>query len=51
MIQQVTGGTATFTFQAEIDSCTAGEAIVNRADVNTADTSDTAIAVTQCVVE
>jgi uncharacterized repeat protein (TIGR01451 family) len=44
-----TGGTATFTFQAEIDDCTTGEAIVNRADVDTASTSDTAIAVTECV--
>ena len=44
-----TGGTATFTFQAEIDNCTPGEAIVNRAEVDTADTSDSAIAVTQCV--
>ena len=43
------GGTATFTFQAEVDSCTPGEAIVNRADVSTASSSDTAIAVTECV--
>ena len=45
------GGSATITFQATIDECAAGDAIVNRADVNTADTSDTAIAVTQSVLE
>lgn len=44
-----TGGTATFTFQAEIDSCKDGEAIVNRANLTTGSTSDTAIAVTECV--
>ena len=43
------GGTATFTFQAEVETCTPGEAIVNRADVSTASSSDTAIAVTECV--
>jgi uncharacterized repeat protein (TIGR01451 family) len=48
-VNQLTGGTATFTFQAEVDDCTTGEAIINRADVTTADSSDTAIAVTQCV--
>ena len=43
------GGTATISFQAEIDECTAGDAIVNRADVTTASTADTTIAVTVCV--
>ena len=43
------GGTATISFQAQIDECDAGDAIVNRADVTTASTADTAIAVTQCV--
>lgn len=45
------GGTATFTFQAEATDCPAGDAIVNRADVTTATTADTAIAVTRCVAE
>jgi len=49
MVEQSTGGTATFTFQADIDRCAGGEVIVNRVDVATADTADTAIAVTQCV--
>jgi hypothetical protein len=49
MIEDRIGGTATFTFQAVIDDCEEGEAIVNRADVSTKDTSDTAIAVTECV--
>jgi len=49
MFEKLIGGTATFTFQAEIDDCTSGEAIVNRADVDTATTSDAAIAVTECV--
>lgn len=48
-VSQEVGGTATFTFQAEIDACTPGEAIVNRADVSSASSSETAIAVTQCV--
>lgn len=48
-VSQSAGGTATFTFQADVDSCASGEVIVNRANVDTADTSDTAIAVTQCV--
>ncbi|MCZ6772722.1 MAG: S8 family serine peptidase [Proteobacteria bacterium] len=48
MVEQVTGGTATFTFQAEIDDCENGEAIVNRATLSGA-TDETAIAVTQCV--
>jgi subtilisin family serine protease len=43
------GGTATISFQAEIDECRTGDAIVNRADVTTASTADTAIAVTVCV--
>ena len=49
LVGSQTGGTATFTFQAEIDDCNVGEAIVNRANVDTASTSDTAIAVTECV--
>ena len=48
-VQSSTGGTATISFQAQIDECNAGDAIVNRADVTTASTADTAIAVTQCV--
>ena len=48
-VSQSAGGTATFTFQADVDSCASGEVIVNRANVDTADTSDSAIAVTQCV--
>jgi hypothetical protein len=36
-------------FQAVIDECDDGDAIVNRAAVTTASTSDTAVAVTQCV--
>jgi uncharacterized repeat protein (TIGR01451 family) len=43
------GGTATFSFQGEVTECTPGEAIVNRADVSTASSSDSAIAVTECV--
>jgi len=43
------GGTATISFQAEIDQCSSGDAIVNRADVTSATTADTAIAVTVCV--
>jgi uncharacterized repeat protein (TIGR01451 family) len=42
------GGTATFTFQAVIGKCKAGEAIVNRVNLSGA-TDETAIAVTQCV--
>ena len=49
LVGSQTGGTATFTFQADVDSCTPGEAIVNRADVSTASSSDKAIAVTECV--
>lgn len=49
MVEQLIGGIATFTFQAEIDDCEEGEAIVNRVNVTTAGTADTAIAVTQCV--
>ena len=49
MVEQSTGGTATFGFQAIIDDCDEGDAIVNRVNVTTADTVDTAIAVTQCV--
>ncbi|MDX1507499.1 MAG: S8 family serine peptidase, partial [Woeseiaceae bacterium] len=45
------GGSATLSFQATLDSCTEGEAVVNRADVTTADTENTAIAVTKCVAE
>lgn len=44
-----TGGTATFNFQAEIKSCKNGRAIVNRANVTTDATANTAIAVTQCI--
>lgn len=44
-----TGGTATFNFQATVDSCDVGDAIVNRVNVDTAGSSDTAIAVTECV--
>jgi len=43
------GGTVTISFQGTIDQCDAGEAIVNRADVTTAGSSDAAIAVTECV--
>jgi uncharacterized repeat protein (TIGR01451 family) len=42
------GGTATFGFQAMIDHCDDGDAIVNRASLSGA-TEETAIAVTQCV--
>jgi hypothetical protein len=48
-VRTLVGGTATFGFQGQISSCTPGEAIVNRVNVNTASTSDTAIAVTECV--
>lgn len=48
-VRNLDGGTATFTFQGQISGCSAGEALVNRVNVDTADTSDTAIAVTQCV--
>ena len=48
-VRTLVGGTATFSFQGQISSCTPGEAIVNRVNVNTASTSDTAIAVTECV--
>jgi uncharacterized repeat protein (TIGR01451 family) len=51
MVEQVVGGTATFSFQAVIDDCKEGEVIVNRADVSTRGTSDTAIAVTRCVAD
>ena len=50
-VRTLVGGTATFSFQGQISSCTPGEAIVNRVNVNTASTSDTAIAVTECVAE
>jgi hypothetical protein len=49
VVSQTPGGTATLTFQAEIDDCDVGEAIINRADVSTASSSDSAIAVTECV--
>jgi hypothetical protein len=49
MVEQLIGGTATFTFQAEIDDCEKGEAIVNRVNIATLDESGTAIAVTRCV--
>ena len=48
-VRTLVGGTATFSFQGQISSCTPGEAIVNRVNVETADTTDTAIAVTECV--
>ena len=48
-VRTLVGGTATFGFQGQISSCTPGEAIVNRVNVETASTSDTAIAVTKCV--
>jgi len=48
-VRTLVGGTATFSFQGQLSSCTPGEAIVNRVDVDTASTSDTAIAVTECV--
>jgi uncharacterized repeat protein (TIGR01451 family) len=50
-VRTLVGGTATFSFQGQISSCTPGEAIVNRVNVDTASTSDTAIAVTKCVAE
>jgi len=49
VVATLQGGTATISFQAQIDDCNQGDAIVNRANVDTASTSDTAIAVTQCV--
>jgi uncharacterized repeat protein (TIGR01451 family) len=51
LVSVLQGGTATFSFQAEIDDCKRGKAIVNRANVTTDDTSNTAIAVTKCVRE
>jgi len=49
VVESQTGGTATISFQATIDQCDAGDAIVNRADVTTASTAEAAIAVTVCV--
>ena len=49
LVSLQTGGTATLAFQAEIRKCNPGEAIVNRANVTSGSSSDTAIAVTQCV--
>ena len=49
LVGSQTGGTATFTFQGEVDNCTPGEAIVNRVNVDTSSTSNTAIAATECV--
>ncbi len=49
MIEERIGGTATFTFQAEVDKCKKGEAIINRVNVTTADAAETAIAATKCV--
>ena len=48
-LQESIGGTATFTFQAEIDHCDDGDVIVNRVNISAADAAETAIAVTQCV--
>ena len=43
------GGTATFTFQAEVDDCDGGDVIVNRVNITGDGAEDTAIAVSQCV--
>lgn len=48
MVEQLIGGTATFTFQAQVDGCDEGSAIVNRANVSSRDQGETAIAVTTC---
>ena len=48
LVIPVAGGSATLGFEVDAD-CSAGDVIVNRADVNDADISETAIAVTECV--
>jgi hypothetical protein len=48
-VNPIVGGTATFTFQGEVVYCEPGSALVNEATVTTTDTSDRAIAVTECV--
>lgn len=46
LVDTVVGGTATLTFQAEVDGCDG--TIVNRANLKSRDQSETAIAVTTC---
>jgi uncharacterized repeat protein (TIGR01451 family) len=48
-VDQIIGGTATFTFQGKVKYCKRGDAMVNEVTVTTADTSDRAIAATECV--
>ncbi|MBW8184350.1 S8 family serine peptidase [Shewanella nanhaiensis] len=48
-VSSVQGGSAHFTFQAEVTGCSAGEGIVNQADVYADDNAhEKAIAVTRC---
>ncbi|MFT5313686.1 MAG: hypothetical protein ACI8Z9_002179, partial [Paraglaciecola sp.] len=47
-ISAITGGTATFTFQAKVDGCSAGAVIVNDADISADDAQERAIATTAC---
>jgi hypothetical protein len=39
----VVGGTATFTFQAAVDACQAGDAVTNEGEITTSDDSERAI--------
>jgi uncharacterized repeat protein (TIGR01451 family) len=48
-VTPIIGGTATFTFQGKVKYCKRSDAMVNEVTVTTADTSDRAIAATECV--
>ena len=47
-ISAIPGGTATFTFEAEVDGCSSGTVIVNDAEMSADNADERAIAATSC---